>query len=626
MTQTPTFISYSRRQLYFAESLALHLQNEGLDIWFDLQELQAGTVWADGLKRGVGEASQMVLVVSQAALDSPYTQEEWKTFITRGNRPVLVIFEPVELPEMLKGMPTFDLRAGFKPKVKALAAYLQGVAEPQYDRIPKRKAFGLPGILSGGVWAALTAISAPLIACVGAFSLALARLPLGNAPQFDALPFLIGFLVVTLPISAWFGLRLLTRKLRLASLKKAIIVNSLLLLPGFFAVAQFVDDTEFFGPIGPSQLLIIGLIIWNLFVLFIVLRQSDGILRWMTPDDALQPMRKRLHLPLARVTASAASGTQPAINADALSYSIHNDIADAPFAEVIKRIFAKAGYHLVAGDDKPTHHIAILSNRSAQSWVQKITQSYAGTLVFIVTSTIEFTDSLTETSRYQWVDAREGKQDEIIGLTRSLADANRHKREVALEATPSQIDTWKVPRGIKRQKRLLEFLATFLLIFGITDAVGYVMKILGYNPSGDGNTGASLILIAISAGYILMVSRALVSRKVSAFIYFSLSLISFAAVAFLQLLPSPLDWPKPDTTIWYYMGIFMTITIPIIFVISAWQTVFWFPKSGTIHEDEVGIKKSIARKFRHRNMIIVAGWVIVVLIAVSAVILTLEPA
>jgi hypothetical protein len=622
LTQAPTFISYSRRQIYFAESLALHLQNEGLNIWFDLQELQAGTVWADGLKHGVGEASQMVLVVSQAALDSPYTQQEWKTFISRGNRPVLVIFEPVELPELLKGMPTFDLRAGFKHKVKALAAYLRGEVEPQYDRIPKRKAFGLPGILPGGVWAVLTAIFAPLLACIGAFSLALARLALGKTPQLDALPFLIVFLVITLLISAWFGLRLLTRKLGLASLRRAIVVNGLLLLPGFFAVAKFVDDTEFSGPIGPSQLLIIGLITWVLFVLFIVLRQSESILRWMTPDDALQPMRKRLHLPLARVVSRAASDTQLAITTDALSYSIHNDIADAPFAEVIKRIFAKAGYHLVAGDDKPNHHIAILSNRSAQSWVQKITQSYAGTLVFIVTSTIEFTDSLTETSRYQWVDAREGKQEEIIGLTRSLADANRHKREVALEANPSQIDTWKVPTGIKRQKRLLELLATFLLIFGITNAVGYVMKILGFNPSGDGNTGASLILIAISAGYILMVSRALVSRKVSAFIYFSLSLISFAAVAFLQLLPSPLDWPTTDTTIWYYVGIFMTITIPIIFVISSWQTVFWFPKSGTIHKDEVGIKKSIAHKFRRRNLNIVAGWVVVILAAVAIVIIT----
>jgi hypothetical protein len=45
-----TFVSYSCRQLYFAESLALHLQKEGIDVWFDLQQLQAGTVWSEGLR------------------------------------------------------------------------------------------------------------------------------------------------------------------------------------------------------------------------------------------------------------------------------------------------------------------------------------------------------------------------------------------------------------------------------------------------------------------------------------------------------------------------------------------------------------------------------------------------
>ena len=70
-----TFISYSRRQLYFAESLALHLQKEGIDVWFDLQQLQAGSVWADGLSDGIAEADRLVLVVSEAALASTYTRD-----------------------------------------------------------------------------------------------------------------------------------------------------------------------------------------------------------------------------------------------------------------------------------------------------------------------------------------------------------------------------------------------------------------------------------------------------------------------------------------------------------------------------------------------------------------------
>ena len=621
LTQAATFVSYSRRQLYFAESLALHLQNEGLEVWFDLQQLQAGTVWADGLKHGVGEAGQMVLVVSQASLDSPYTQEEWKTFIDRGNRPVLVIFEPVNLPEVLKGLPTYDLRVGFKRKVRALAAYLRGEAEPRHDRMPKRMVFGLQGKLSGGIWAALTGLFAPVLACLGGLGLAGAGLALGRPPQSESLPFLLGFLIVSLLISGWFGLRLMTRKLRLANLKGAIVVSFLLLLPGFFAVANYVDDTQLTGPIGLSQILVIALMVWVLFVGFVVLRQSDSVLRWMTPDDALQPMRKRLHLPLARATTSLVSDSQPTPTVEGLTYAIHADPADAPFARRIERLFAKAGHRLVAAGDSPKHHIAILSNRSEQSWVQQITQSYAGTLVFVVTSTIEFSDALAETGRYQWVDAREGKRDDIIGLARSLADADRFKREVALEATPSQIDTWKVPDGINRQKWLLEFLAAFLLIFGVTDAVGYVMMLFGFNPDGDGNTAISLILIAISASYLWMVSRALVYRKIPRSLYFGLCLVSFAAVAWLQLLPTPLGWPESGATVWAYVGLFMTLAIPVVFGISAWQTAIWLPASGPIHRDEVGLKRSIARKFLRRNLIIVVGWVIVIVAAVVSFII-----
>ena len=116
--QPITFISYSRRQLYFAESLALHLQKEGIDAWFDLQQLQAGTVWSEGLKNGVSEASLMVLVVSQASLASPYTQAEWKGFAGKGNQLVLAIYEPVDLPDELRDLPVYDFRSGFNSKLR----------------------------------------------------------------------------------------------------------------------------------------------------------------------------------------------------------------------------------------------------------------------------------------------------------------------------------------------------------------------------------------------------------------------------------------------------------------------------------------------------------------------------
>ena len=86
-----TFLSYSRRQLYFAEALALHLQKAGIDVWFDLQQLQAGKVWSDGLDSGVETAERLLLVVSRASLESPYTRVEWQGVAARDQEVILAV-------------------------------------------------------------------------------------------------------------------------------------------------------------------------------------------------------------------------------------------------------------------------------------------------------------------------------------------------------------------------------------------------------------------------------------------------------------------------------------------------------------------------------------------------------
>lgn len=39
----PLFICYSRKQLYFVETLVLTLERMGIATWFDLQKLEPGT-------------------------------------------------------------------------------------------------------------------------------------------------------------------------------------------------------------------------------------------------------------------------------------------------------------------------------------------------------------------------------------------------------------------------------------------------------------------------------------------------------------------------------------------------------------------------------------------------------
>ena len=42
-TGTRVFVSYARRDFYFAEQLAIALRRHALDVWFDVHQLPMGT-------------------------------------------------------------------------------------------------------------------------------------------------------------------------------------------------------------------------------------------------------------------------------------------------------------------------------------------------------------------------------------------------------------------------------------------------------------------------------------------------------------------------------------------------------------------------------------------------------
>jgi hypothetical protein len=97
------FISYSRNELYFAESLTLALQKKGLKVWFDLQQLEPGCDWQKEIRLGLETCQGLILIVSEASLNSPYVYLEWKTALEQGKQIYLAIFEPVNLaPRKMK--------------------------------------------------------------------------------------------------------------------------------------------------------------------------------------------------------------------------------------------------------------------------------------------------------------------------------------------------------------------------------------------------------------------------------------------------------------------------------------------------------------------------------------------
>lgn len=119
------FLSYSRQQYYFAESLALALQNKGIALWFDVQQLEPGSDWKADIEDGLTRSEMVLLLASRASLASPYVEREWRHALERRRIVIVGIIETVRIPRDLRQMPILDLRGDFDRAVDRLITQLE---------------------------------------------------------------------------------------------------------------------------------------------------------------------------------------------------------------------------------------------------------------------------------------------------------------------------------------------------------------------------------------------------------------------------------------------------------------------------------------------------------------------
>ncbi|MEU4578693.1 toll/interleukin-1 receptor domain-containing protein [Nonomuraea sp. NPDC023979] len=127
------FLSYSRRQFYFAESLMLRLERNAISVWFDTRRIQAGVDWRKSMDQGLSTCTSLVVVASRDALASQDVNYEWRTALACGKRIYVVLFEAVELPPELsrEAVAIIDMRTRFEPKAMTLVNLL---VQPRHYR------------------------------------------------------------------------------------------------------------------------------------------------------------------------------------------------------------------------------------------------------------------------------------------------------------------------------------------------------------------------------------------------------------------------------------------------------------------------------------------------------------
>jgi hypothetical protein len=84
------FLSYSKKDHYFAELARIKLEEKGISVWVDSGQLRAGDDWRSGIDKGISECLVVLLALSKNSSESSYVTYEWASAMGKG-KPLIPI-------------------------------------------------------------------------------------------------------------------------------------------------------------------------------------------------------------------------------------------------------------------------------------------------------------------------------------------------------------------------------------------------------------------------------------------------------------------------------------------------------------------------------------------------------
>lgn len=91
------FISYATKDKDYVHKLAAELRSAGVDIWID-QDIEQGSDWGDSIENALKACDLMLLITTEASMDSAYVNHEWSYFMGLG-KPVYPFVPNTKLPD-----------------------------------------------------------------------------------------------------------------------------------------------------------------------------------------------------------------------------------------------------------------------------------------------------------------------------------------------------------------------------------------------------------------------------------------------------------------------------------------------------------------------------------------------
>jgi hypothetical protein len=551
------FISYSREQLYFAESVATNLQSQGIEVWFDLQRLNPGSDWAQGIDDGLKRSSMLILVASPESLSSQYVTDEWQHAIVN-NKPIhILVYEPVSLPDELSRLAvcTIDARGNFNKAMQKLYTCITTgdcvVEEVNTEGLLARRPLSVDLII-------LNFVSLLILFSVATVSIG----------QFFC------FLIWLIPAGWIFSRvnRFLKHEFTFTTLRMQLIASILFA----FIAALGLSYTNQFIIFASLSFYVIT---W--FIAFAMTFTSADLLRWAKRGQAPDWLRRRVYRRLmnnnsARNSAAKESTTK--------TFEVLSAPEDARLAQLVAREMTKNGHK--ESDGLVDHQIVLLSNFVEVEWLQNILET-SGSFIGVVCTPVSISNKVDQIYRYQLVDFRRQTQKLLSSLSTDIAIDDR-PLEVGLHIVPQSLGNNTVPYSVAIFRiAWLIYLAYLLLLFVYSI---FLRGIYGLEMP------VSLVLFAMNAVALSWVIEEIHKRRVSIKYFY------FALFYLLIILPF-VQWFTGS------LLIIQHIVLTIISLFTVYGIHRWLPPKILLSEDArtLAVYDSALPKWKQKAVITVMG-------------------
>jgi hypothetical protein len=455
MTSLPVFISYSRKDYYFAESLAFHLMQRGIPAWLDVKDLKPGVDWERDLEAALDAAQCLILVASRDSLRSTNVGGEWRRAQSSGRRIIVARFGGVRLPAKLEGCELIDFRGAFLPALDKLANLVEA-ATPVAAAKERSRASGLSVVLPPWIVAVAFALALPSLAMVSTAEWGDDSTAHNAGMSYSVL--LTGAVLLTAGLIWYFCVTFLRRRMGMTRLALSLVVLTFLFgyplakywmmgpssVQGYSAgMVRFVSD---------HWLQTVLLCMAPLLALGVVLFQRpEDLLRWTPTGKAWKSYR----VGHAANAVFAAADIPSQLKQVKSFYLVHDDL-DTPAAERLRQELLKAGATEATADATDATAVLLLTNRTRTEWLNQQQHRLQGSLLTVVGSGIGLPESLAWLWRRQWIDFRRW-------------DARGVDREKGLPQVPEALTRLRVPLPIGRVHHVL--CATGALMFVAAGAI-----------------------------------------------------------------------------------------------------------------------------------------------------------